>query len=138
MSDLSPREISHLADVKMLFSRVFLIQKTATGLVLLLFLILAAGKKSRRRLPRIASYGGLLTIFLLILIGGLAVFDFYWFFTQFHRLFFAGNSWMFSANATLIKLFPEKFWSDATMTLVLLTIAEALALASCRFIKIKN
>jgi len=46
------------------------------------------------------------------------------FFTTFHRIFFTGDSWLFSYSDTLIQLFPLPFWVDATALLTLPTLAE--------------
>jgi len=51
---------------------------------------------------------------MLIVLGLVAVAtSFDWLFTQFHHLFFEGNSWLFLYSDTLIRLYPERFWVDA-------------------------
>jgi integral membrane protein (TIGR01906 family) len=57
--------------------------------------------------------GGLLTLGLVVLIGIFASINFWQFFTDFHGLFFTGNSWQFLYSDTLIRLFPLRFWQDA-------------------------
>jgi len=47
------------------------------------------------------------------------------FFTGFHRIFFEGDSWLFSTRATLIRLFPERFWFDAAIAIGAITFAGA-------------
>lgn len=44
------------------------------------------------------------------LLAGLALLDFNAFFAQFHRLFFAEGSWVFSADSLLITMYPLPFW----------------------------
>ena len=66
--------------------------------------------------------GGWLTLGLigLILAGTLINFD--ELFTQFHHLFFTGDTWLFYANDTLIRLYPLKLWSDAFIFMGVVTL----------------
>ena len=48
------------------------------------------------------------------------------FFTNFHKVFFEGDSWLFRRSDTLIRLFPEQFWFDAALTVGGLTVSIAL------------
>jgi integral membrane protein (TIGR01906 family) len=34
-------------------------------------------------------------------------------FTEFHRIFFEGDTWLFQTSDTLIRLFPLPLWQDA-------------------------
>ena len=43
------------------------------------------------------------------------------------RIFFKGDSWQFSNSSTLIRLFPERFWFDAVVSIGVLTLVGALA-----------
>jgi uncharacterized membrane protein len=40
----------------------------------------------------------------------------------FHQLFFQPGSWTFDFSNTLIRLFPEKFWYDAVLTISSLSV----------------
>ena len=42
------------------------------------------------------------------------------------RLFFSGDTWLFYADDTLIRLFPLKLWSDAFIFMGIFTLAGAL------------
>jgi uncharacterized membrane protein len=64
--------------------------------------------------------GGWLMVGLAVIIGAVAVIGiavnpdiFFSFFTDFHHLFFTGDSWLFLYSDTLIRLFPIRFWQDA-------------------------
>jgi integral membrane protein (TIGR01906 family) len=46
-------------------------------------------------------------------------------FTAFHRVFFEGDSWLFSYSDTLIRLFPIRFWQDVFIALGVLTLLGA-------------
>ena len=50
------------------------------------------------------------------------------FFLTFHRLFFAGDTFMFLYTDTLIRLYPEQLWSDASILIGVLTVVMAVAL----------
>jgi len=56
-------------------------------------------------------------------LAGMLNFD--WFFTQFHLIFFEGDTWLFLATDTLIRLFPPQFWFDGSLIVGLLTLAQA-------------
>ncbi len=58
-------------------------------------------------------------------IGLVAAFAFRFFFVRFHRIFFEGETWLFPGTDTLIQVFPEKFWFDAALLIVILTLIEA-------------
>ena len=49
-------------------------------------------------------------------------------FTNFHRIFFEGDTWLFKFSDTLIRLFPMQFWQDAFIAAGALTFLGGLAL----------
>ena len=51
------------------------------------------------------------------------------FFTQFHHLFFEGDSWLFLFSDTLIRLFPIRFWEDTFLAGAGIVLAGGLGLA---------
>lgn len=61
------------------------------------------------------SRGGWLTVGMILGIGLFATVSFWQFFTYFHSLFFAGDSWLFEYSDTLIRLFPLRFWQDVIL-----------------------
>ncbi len=76
------------------------------------------------------SRGGVLTI-ALIAAGLIAVVtSFNWLFTQFHALFFEGDSWIFLYSDTLIRLFPIQFWTTAFVIVFGGALLEAILLSS--------
>jgi len=116
------RELSHMVDVKNLVQLMIKIM-----LPMSVFLVLAwifawrLGWKSE--FWRSVSLGGWLTLGMigLVLIGTVINFDAL--FTGFHHLFFTGSTWLFYTNDTLIRLFPEKLWSDAFTFMGVFTLA---------------
>jgi integral membrane protein (TIGR01906 family) len=49
-------------------------------------------------------------------------------FEDFHRIFFKGDSWLFSTSDTLIRLFPQQFWFDAALAIGLFTLGGSIVI----------
>ena len=106
------RELSHMADVKMVVQRL-LIYWYVDILILVILGLWAWYSGWRFDFLMGWKRGGFLTIGLLIAMGVFASTSFWDFFAWFHSLFFSGNSWLFEYSDTLIRLFPIRFWEDA-------------------------
>lgn len=102
------RERKHLLDVKLLIHRANLLFYTLLVLEVLLFLTVA---KDFRCVKTVILGGGALTLLIAILMFILSR-SFGFIFTRFHHLFFEPGSWLFSAQDTLIQMFPEQFFFD--------------------------
>jgi integral membrane protein (TIGR01906 family) len=92
-------------------------------------LILAVWSRVKKWWPdfvRGVSRGGLVTILLIVAVLIGVVMDFDMLFTQFHHLFFTGDTWLFYTNDSLIRLFPEKLWSDAFLFMGIFTLTGAI------------
>ncbi len=115
LSDGAPlyndRELSHMRDVKVLADQMVIAMVTVA-----LFLIVAGAVawrvKGLKAYFLALSRGGwlILIIVALVLLGTVIAFN--WLFTEFHRIFFTGNSWLFYYSDTFIRLFPIQFWQD--------------------------
>jgi integral membrane protein (TIGR01906 family) len=116
------RELSHMLDVKNL---VQLMIKIWIGLIIALvaFGIWAWRGKWLKEFWKAVSFGGWLTLGLIALILVGVVLNFDALFTGFHKIFFTGDTWLFYADDTLIRLFPEKLWSDAFTFMGIFTLA---------------
>ncbi len=106
------RELGHMRDVKTLIQSMFVAWWILLGVLVGTGLIAWLVKGFRRYL-RALSNGGWLTIILVVTILVFVALNFNWLFTEFHRLFFTGDSWLFLFSDTLIRLFPIQFWQDA-------------------------
>lgn len=124
----SPREVSHMADVRIVFQWVFQIWKVTLILILLVGFILWR-RGEREIFGSALQNGGFLTSGIILSIGLLAVFAWQNWFKTFHLLFFKPGSWLFSYSDTLIRLFPMKFWSDATVTITAFSLIGGLLMA---------
>ena len=120
------RELSHMQDVKNVVKLVLWIGYGGW------FLLAGLGVWAYftgwwRQYLRGVWRGGLLMLGLVVLIGIFASINFWQFFTDFHGLFFSGNSWQFLYSDTLIRLFPLRFWQDAFLFAGIIDILGGLA-----------
>lgn len=121
------RELRHMADVKVVTRGAFTLHRICTVLVLAATLYLARFGAEGECARRLAQGAGL-TIALVALVLIAALVNFNRFFTTFHRIFFEGNSWIFSYTDILIQLFPLPFWIDTVNNLVLMVIVESVVI----------
>jgi len=118
------RELSHMLDVKML------VQKMISAWIILGAIVLLTGLAAWK-LKKLAGYwkalsrGGLWTLGLIAAILVFVALSFSALFTQFHMLFFSGDTWLFEYSDTLIRLFPMQFWQDAFIWVGALSILQA-------------
>lgn len=130
-SDGSPlytaRELVHMDDVKVLVGA----GRNVWLAVLVLFTALSIFIYVRRDLRpwflglRAGSYATL-TLIAMMLLSTFSDFD--QLFTEFHHLFFTGDSWLFLYSDTFIRLFPIRFWMDAFIFTGVLSVAGAVGL----------
>lgn len=124
----TPREVEHMADVRAVFQAIFRIWQAALVLLLGLgFLLWHQG--NRKILAEALRTGGMITVGFVVAVGLLAYLAWQTWFELFHRFFFVAGSWLFDYTDALIRLFPLKFWSDATFTIVLLSLFGGLVAA---------
>jgi integral membrane protein (TIGR01906 family) len=124
LADGSPlytdRELSHMLDVKNLIQAMFV----AWWIMLAAFIgigLISWRLKGIKRYWKALSSGGWLTIGLIFAILIFVVISFNTLFTDFHRIFFSGNTWLFLFSDTLIRLFPMQFWQDAFIWMGVIT-----------------
>jgi len=132
------RELSHMLDVKNLIQKALVVWYCAISVLLGLY-IWSRAKKWSDFFWRGVSRGGLLTVGVIVAILIGVVLNFEALFTQFHHLFFTGDTWLFYTNDSLIRLFPEKLWSDAFIFMGVFTLTGAilLMLPGMKFMKKK-
>ena len=116
------RELSHMLDVKNLIQLMIKIMIPLAAFLLVAWL-LAWRIGWLPQFWKAVSQGGWATLALigLVLLG--VILDFNALFAGFHRIFFTGSTWLFYVDDTLIRLFPEKLWSDAFTFMGALTLA---------------
>lgn len=119
------RELDHMVDVKNLVQAMIRVWRLLLALLLALGGWAWLGKWSGSYWRGISN-GGWATIAAISLILISVVISFNSLFTNFHRIFFTGDSWMFAWSDTLIRLFPLRFWRDAFIMMGMFTISGAL------------
>ncbi len=121
-------ELKHMQDVQKTYQMTTRIWHFALGLFLLAGLALAWQEETRHALIAALQAGGLLTAGIIAVVGLLAVVGWQIWFVAFHQVFFAPGTWSFNTSDTLIRLFPEKFWFDAALTISGLSLTGGLLL----------
>jgi integral membrane protein (TIGR01906 family) len=132
LADGSPafdsRELSHMQDVRILFGA--LLRGTLVAMVVIAVLALALARTPLRSVvPGGLLAGALATLAVAVLAVPVILLGFDGFFTRFHEVFFAGDSWRFSSTDTLIRIYPERLWEDVSQLAAGLTVLQALVLA---------
>ncbi|MCJ7734811.1 MAG: TIGR01906 family membrane protein [Anaerolineales bacterium] len=121
------RELSHLEDVKNVLQDIIQVFYGATAVFLLGGFYARARNWLTGYLEAIYR-GGRLTAGLLVIILFLTLVSFQALFTNFHRIFFEGDSWLFYYSDSLIRLFPVQFWQDIFLVFGLLTLTGGILL----------
>lgn len=119
------RELQHMHDVKHVTRIAFKVH-LILGLALAAALIVLPWRRDTLRvLWRSLSDGAILAISLIAALVILALTAWNFFFDNFHRILFKGDSWEFSTSDSLIRLFPQQFWFDAALSIGFLTLLGA-------------
>ncbi|OQX61023.1 MAG: hypothetical protein B5M51_09050 [Anaerolinea sp. 4484_236] len=117
------RELSHMRDVKLVIEGVFL-AFWGGAVVLALSTLWAWKRGSWSNYRQSLSWGGWLTVILLLTILVLSLLSFDALFVAFHRVFFEGDTWLFKYSDTLIRLFPMRFWQDVFIAFGVLAVGS--------------
>jgi integral membrane protein (TIGR01906 family) len=127
------RELAHMDDVQALMHLVFRVQALALGYVGLYALGgLALGRRAFLPLAaKVLVAGAGLTLGIIGVLGALAATDFSDLFVQFHLLSFSNDLWLLDPRTdNLIRLFPQEFFLDSAMRIVVFTVFQALLLGA--------
>ncbi len=121
------RELTHLKDVKVVLLGVL---QAVAGAIVVLSLIgaIANSQNWMDDFLRAVYLGGKITAGLLVAILFMTLLNFQSLFTNFHLIFFEGDSWLFYYSDTLIRLFPIPFWQDIFIVFGLFTLAGGIIL----------
>jgi integral membrane protein (TIGR01906 family) len=124
------RELEHMQDVQRVYQASASTWPLALILALLLSFSLGWRAETRPALATATKLGGLISAGLVGAIGLLALIAWQVWFVAFHQVFFAAGTWSFDYSDTLIRLFPERFWLDAALTITGLSFAGGLVVAA--------
>jgi len=119
------RELQHMHDVKHVTRVAFRVHAILGLALVAAVLVLPWRRDTLRALWRGLSGGAILAISLIAALVILALTAWNFFFDNFHRVLFKGDSWEFSTSDTLIRLFPQQFWFDAALSIGFLTLLGA-------------
>ncbi|HEY70161.1 MAG TPA: TIGR01906 family membrane protein [Anaerolineae bacterium] len=118
------RELKHMQDVKILTQWVLDVWIAGMLAVILVGVMLYFRGHGEHLWSSIRLGTRIMLLLMLALVIGLAI-AFPFVFVGFHRIFFEGDTWLFEYSNTLIRLFPERFWRDAFVFVVVLTVGGA-------------
>lgn len=125
------REVAHMRDVKRLIRRVYRVHELAAGY--LLFFVAVGFAIGRRgffgSLASLVKISGSLTIGLVLVVGLGSLVGFDRLFLAFHHVSFSNDYWQLDPSRhNLIAMFPQGFFSDATLWIAGATIAEVIVI----------
>lgn len=119
-----PDEVRHMEDVRSVVSGALILW--FLGVVALVGSLAWLRRRGRPGSVRLVfRRGAVATVAALLVVGLFALVSFDTFFRSFHELLFEPGSWQFSADSTLLALYPTRFWAVATGLLVGLTLIQA-------------
>lgn len=105
------KEIKHMQDVKELLSVVFKVLYLGGPLWLILFFSL----KDKRKMGLTLLLGATLTEIFVIFVLVFSLLNYDLLFEAFHNFFFDPYSWRFFDEDMLLRVYPMKFWYNATL-----------------------
>ena len=117
----SDRELRHMADVKHMTTTLFTL--AATILVVGVLIVFASRHNARWQAEiRLGIRRGCqLALLSLLCLGVLSAAAWDRAFDAFHELFFAAGTWRFPFSDSLIRLYPEQLFADASFALAAFT-----------------
>ena len=121
------RELRHMLDVKNV------VRGAMWVMTLSLIMVIISGFCMARNgdfnvFGEAVSWGGWLTVGLIVSVLIYLGLNFSSMFTNFHKIFFEGDTWLFRYSDTLIRLFPIKFWRDAFIWIAVMSLLGGLLL----------
>ena len=137
----SPRDKSHMVDVKGLFVNGRIIRNAALLYAAVFILYLFRKKPLKSQLRKLARYGiavsaaGIAPVLVLVILMNI---DFYKYFTIFHEVFFSNDLWLLDpATDRLINMFPQDIFTDMAFSIAYYYIAEMALIFVCSLLVLK-
>ena len=121
-------ELRHLEDVKQVLTAVFTLAAVCALATAVLIYALRSSADARRQIETGLPRGACLTLAAVLTLAILAVAAWDSAFDQFHELFFAAGTWRFPYSDSLIRLYPEQLFVDASMIIGGICAAGALVI----------
>lgn len=117
--------LKHMVDVKVVTETTFRMTALLTLITCGIFVLGYRLPVFRTAIRRGLTYGSILTLSLIAIIVVLAFTAWDFIFDTFHEIFFEAGTWRFAFSDTLIRLYPERFWFDAALTIGIFTVIGA-------------
>lgn len=108
------KEISHMGDVRDLYQKIIIILSISALIVVISGYYLY--KSSKKQFYDSLKYASIATLSIAIFFAIASLF-FNSTFEVFHKIFFKGDSWLFSPQEILPVIFPEQFFFDSFATI---------------------
>ncbi len=122
------REIRHMSDVRTWIGRFWWFQLGGLVLIGIAGVLLLPRARTRALFPRGLRWGAVLTLAVAAAIGAVMAVSWNTFFVDFHRVFFADDTWRFDDDTALRRLYPDRLWVDVGIAAATFTVVTALAL----------
>jgi integral membrane protein (TIGR01906 family) len=130
------RELRHMVDVKLVTRWALNVWVVSSILVLLAIGLLYHFRETASLRAGLIG-GATVTLVVLLSLVAYLLINFNTFFTQFHMMFFEGETWIFLFSDTLIRLFPLRFWQDAFIFAGGAAILEAAAIGAWAWYRLR-
>lgn len=108
-------ELQHMEDVQVVTLTAFQILMITGSFFVMASVLLLRRPGSRHLFFYSLRYGAIFTVVVLVLIVAVVFLNWDFFFDNFHALFFEDGTWQFYSSDMLIRLYPERFWFDASL-----------------------
>src|SRR3972149_3289433 len=89
------RELGHMEDVQILIGQVYPLHLVVLVTIVVLAIVLGRWAETKRIIPSALQAGAILTLVIAAGLIAYILINFSTFFTQFHRIFFEGDTWQF-------------------------------------------
>jgi integral membrane protein (TIGR01906 family) len=127
---LSADEQAHMRDVRNVFTGFWILVLCGIGVLAVAFRRSSTSLDARAATWRALGGGARILAVVIAVLGVVVVVAFDAAFEVFHRLFFSAGSYTFDpATSTLVQLFPERFWSETSIAVGIVTIVAAILMA---------
>ena len=107
-------ELRHLEDVKRVLTAVFALAAVCALATAALLYAAWSGAGAKRQIKTGLQRGACLTLAAVLTLAVMAVAAWDSAFDQFHEIFFAAGTWRFPYSDSLIRLYPEQLFVDAS------------------------
>lgn len=119
------RELDHMEDVQAVTRVAFQVWMLSGALCAAATIMLARQPSTRRPLRRALQFGGVSVVIVTLFLALVVLVAWNFFFDTFHGLFFDEGTWQFQRSDTLIRLYPQTLWFDASLTVGFIVLGGA-------------